>query len=429
MFLNSELSIKSITVIVFRLIGAILTYFMMVLIARLIGVSEFGAFNLGLTIFVIVGMLSRFGMESVILKNFSRNYKADLGLALGYLHSSIKILIIIGVVFSILLFQFSEIISISFFDSILLSEVIPILSVGIIPMSFLLVVVSAIKSINHPIVAAIIQSIIVPTIAIVCIAMLWIYDAVNLTNIVFSYIFSIVICSLALFLLYRKLFFLKNNNSIAKKELLEQGWPMLLVSSGALIMTWADILSIGVFLGDESVGIYSAASRTAIVMSLIAVGINSITSPKFSNLYANGEADKLKNLAKKSTLLSFWMAVPVSVVTIWQSDNIMLLFGEEFNTGVNVLIILIISQAVNVMTGPVAALLAMTGKETSLMAIMMLASIINILLNIILIPNYGLIGAAIATLISSLIWNILSMIKVKEHLGFWTVSMPILNFK
>jgi len=77
----------------------------------------------------------------------------------------------------------------------------------------------------------------------------------------------------------------------------------------------------------------------------------------------------------------------------------------------------------NVFFGAVIYILDMTGKQTISRNILLLTSILNIALNWYLIEIYGIKGAAIATTISILFWNIIGIIYVKKIYGFWVVKI------
>ena len=92
------------------------------------------------------------------------------------------------------------------------------------------------------------------------------------------------------------------------------------------------------------------------------------------------------------------------------------IFGEDFIIGKNALLILLIGQSVSVMSGSVGFILQMTGKEKIFQNILFLALLVNIGLNILLIPTYGILGAAIASTISIVFWNLTSVVYIyKEY--------------
>lgn len=100
--------------------------------------------------------------------------------------------------------------------------------------------------------------------------------------------------------------------------------------------------------------------------------------------------------------------------------SILGIFGEEFRTGAIALMILTIGQFVNAASGSVGYILQMTGKQRLFQYIILFASIVNAYLNFILIPQIGIVGAAIASCIAVSIINIIPLFLIKYYYGFFT---------
>ena len=97
------------------------------------------------------------------------------------------------------------------------------------------------------------------------------------------------------------------------------------------------------------------------------------------------------------------------------------LFGEAFVPLYSVMMLLCIGQLVNALCGPVMYLLNMTGHEVIAQRTMLIAMLVNLMANIILIPLMGLMGAAIATSLSMVLWNVWALVAVRRHTGIRTV--------
>ena len=96
------------------------------------------------------------------------------------------------------------------------------------------------------------------------------------------------------------------------------------------------------------------------------------------------------------------------------------LFGEDFSNGYIALIILCIGQFFNGFCGSVGYIMQLTGNERKFQQIVMTALFVNVLLNLFLIPYYGINGAAASSAISLILWNFLSMIYIKKNLNIST---------
>ena len=98
-------------------------------------------------------------------------------------------------------------------------------------------------------------------------------------------------------------------------------------------------------------------------------------------------------------------------------------FGLDFIEGKTALYVLLFGQLINVLCGPVGYILMMTNKQKILRNIIVVSALLNISLNILLIPEYGILGAAFATTASLILWNISSLIYVYKKYGFITINI------
>ena len=155
--------------------------------------------------------------------------------------------------------------------------------------------------------------------------------------------------------------------------------------------------------------------------------IESIAAPKFSELYANKKMDDFKKIIHQSTKLIFWTSTPILILFLLFPSFFLGLFGEEYIIGKTVLILLVISQFITSCSGSVGYILQMTGKQKTFQHIIFSSAIINILLNFILVPIYGITGAAISSLISLIFRNFVSVYMVYYYYNIITFYFPGIN--
>ncbi len=120
----------------------------------------------------------------------------------------------------------------------------------------------------------------------------------------------------------------------------------------------------------------------------------------------------------------FLSSLPLLTLFISFPSFVLGFFGNEFITGTSALVFLSISQFVNAISGSVGYILQMTGKENVFQYIVFAATLINITLNLLLIPHYGINGAAFASMISLAFWNLISIVYIKSFLNFITIYLP-----
>jgi len=197
---------------------------------------------------------------------------------------------------------------------------------------------------------------------------------------------------------------------------MRSGLPIMLIAGASIINTNADIVMIGSLHDRGAVGPYHAATRGAgLVIFSLSVLIVPL-SPIISKLY-KVDARRMFEIVFKWTKVAFASSLAVSAALLIFADWFLLLFGEGFLVARHPMIILILAQLVNVLVGPMQQVLVMAGFERIAAACMIAGTGTNIVANAILIPKYGMEGAAIGTALSILVWNVLSLTSV--YVAVW----------
>lgn len=190
---------------------------------------------------------------------------------------------------------------------------------------------------------------------------------------------------------------------------------------------WMSTLQVGInqlatsFLGrygsPADVAEFSVALRTATLTSLVLLSVNSDVSPKFAAHYRLGNMQALERTAQSATRLVILLTIPMMVIFIGGAPLLMSMFGAEYVSGANLLIILVIGQFVNAATGAVTYVLVMTGHERVQRNVMLVAACVAVTLNVLLVPVWGAVGAAVATALTVSFSNLLSAYYVYKLLG------------
>ena len=214
---------------------------------------------------------------------------------------------------------------------------------------------------------------------------------------------------------------------VSKREILKVSIPMFMTAAMLLIMGWTDTFMLGLFRSTEEVGIYRVAFKISLLTSITAGSFYSIIAPKFSELYWGHKKDKLKIIAKFSSKLILFSSFPLFLLIVLFSKQILGIFGTKFIEGSIALIILALGQFVNAVIGPVGFFLDMTNKQILVRNAMITGAIVNVLFNLLLIPTYGISGAAFATLLSTMTWNGIASIFVYKIYGYWIGYFPVIN--
>ena len=196
---------------------------------------------------------------------------------------------------------------------------------------------------------------------------------------------------------------------------------MMVSGSILLLMGNIDSFMIGLFSENISdVGVYNIAVRISTVTSIILFSVNSFIAPKISQLFSQNRLKDLNNIIKNGTRIIFIFTIPFICVFILMPKYILSFFGNEFIAGYKALILLSIGQFFNAFSGSVGYIMQLTNHEKSFQNIIFIALLINIVLNVILIPIYSIDGAAFSSMLSLIFWNSSCILYIKYNMNIKT---------
>ena len=221
------------------------------------------------------------------------------------------------------------------------------------------------------------------------------------------------------------------NEKITTAGLLKVSAPMMSAKYLTMIYTWLDILILAWYATEPMVAIYRVATRLTSLATIPLISINSIAGPKFAEAFGANDDKRLQNSVRQATRLIFWSCVPFLVLFLVFPKFCLWTFGKGFTSeeAIIVFIIVTLGQAANVLTGPVTVLLNMTGRQKVTMYYALATVVIDVSLNLILIPMYGIIGAAIATAVSRTVLNLGCALQIYITMGINTIYNPFADLK
>jgi O-antigen/teichoic acid export membrane protein len=188
--------------------------------------------------------------------------------------------------------------------------------------------------------------------------------------------------------------------------------PFLITGSMQIVNREISVTLLGLLQGAEQAGLYRVAQRGADLVPFGLMAVNMAIGPTVAQLFAQGRLEALQRLVSRSALAVLLFGLPVALVLIAGGQWLLpRLFGLGFEKAYPVLVLLSLGQLINTAFGSVGLVLNMSGLERFTALGVSIASVVNVLANLALIPGYGTVGAAIATSCSLLLWNSL--------LAFW----------
>ena len=408
---------KAAIALLIQILGIAVAYLMQVLLARWMGAVQYGIYEYVISIGTFLGFLAGLGLPNCLLRFIPKySIQEDWGKLRGIVWGSWRY-----VFFSSVLFTFISTVFVFGWDryssNIALASFI--LGMATIPLWALARHQREMsRGIKQMALAYLPSTIAFPLLAIAG----GFYYRQNLSSIK---AISIVFVSLSLVLLCQLWLFnrqLPNRCSDSQPIYLRKEWfavalPLLFNDSAFVLLAQTDTLMTGAILGTFEAGIYSAAFKTAAGVSFMLMGVNAIAAPMFATLHTQGD---YQGLQKLTSTVSRWMFYPTlifALLLIFFGDRVLGLFGTEFIAARWSMTILILGQLVNVGAGSVGYLMEMTGHHRQCAFVLGCSAVLNLILNAILIPLLGILGAAIATATTMALWNIWLHQLVTKYLG------------
>jgi O-antigen/teichoic acid export membrane protein len=199
-----------------------------------------------------------------------------------------------------------------------------------------------------------------------------------------------------------------------QEKILKNSYPMFLAASLMFVMSCIDSFMITYYLDEYQVGIYSACINLSMIITFIPIAIGGFISPKVSKAYALNNRQEVKNIFKNSLIIIIVVTIPIFLSIYFYAESLLGLFGAAFTTATLTLLITNIAFLAEALCGPVGFIMNMTDNQHIFMRILLVSLLINIFFNAILIPIYGINGAAVAMMLSMFFWSIISLIFLKK---------------
>lgn len=178
-----------------------------------------------------------------------------------------------------------------------------------------------------------------------------------------------------------------------------------------------DVVVVGTLLNGAETGAYFAAQKTATLLSLVLIAGGLVTAPTMAALYEKKSLRELQNLCRQ-LVIAIAVATFLAFVFLGLTGSILLsFFNHSFTSAYPVLMILALSCMIDAISGPTAYLMQMTSYEKAYLKIMVVCYVLVIVLQIILIPRFGGLGAALASASGTIIWNLWSIWLLRAKAG------------
>ena len=193
------------------------------------------------------------------------------------------------------------------------------------------------------------------------------------------------------------------------------------------ILQRADIVLLTTFVGPTATGVYAAAEFLSRVVGNARYVFDGVAAPVFSEALHLGQRDRLRS---NLLLMSRWVATaaaPIAVTIVALRHELLSMYGRTFEAGATAIIVLAVSHLVNATFGLSGYILVVSGRSVLMLKNNVAVAIVNVALGLVLIPRFGLIGAAIAALAGVVLLHTLVTIEVRLAHGVYPVGWATLK--
>ena len=423
-----ELMLRSGTVLGVRVLGAGVGFGFSVALARVLGADGLGLYHLSLTFALIASVVGRMGMDAAMLKFGATSHAHANWSQLAAVHRMGMGIAATGCcIVATSTFFAADWVATSVYGDPALANPLRLMSVALLPFSLFNLYGELLKAGQHQILSSLIQGAALPVINL---ALLYVFatQVTGATAACALYLASCLMVGIAGYVLWRRSVPRATpaaTQPFRLRELLGTAMPMYASALADVVMTFSDVLILGIFATSAEVGIYTAAARTALLTRFVLLATSAVAAPRFAALHAAGDADGVARLAVRSTILSTLSTMPLLLIYILFPERVLAVFGPQFVAGAPVLIVLTLGQFVNAATGPVGYLLNMSGLHRIQGHIGVAGAAITVGLCFALIPLWGAVGAAAANAIATAACNLWQVYVARSRLGILMLPIPM----
>jgi O-antigen/teichoic acid export membrane protein len=172
--------------------------------------------------------------------------------------------------------------------------------------------------------------------------------------------------------------------------------PIFVVEAFYLLLTYADVIVLQQYRSPNEVAIYYAAVKTMALVAFIYFSVAQTIAHKFAQYHVAGDRKRLASFLRQSVRLTFWPSLGSIVVLLLLGRPLLRLYGPDFVSGYYLMFIIAIGLLARASVGPAERLLNMLGERRSCALVYAGSFALNLVLLMVLIPPLGLLGAAIA---------------------------------
>jgi O-antigen/teichoic acid export membrane protein len=177
------------------------------------------------------------------------------------------------------------------------------------------------------------------------------------------------------------------------------------------------VILTGAWLASDDLAVFHISYRIALLIAFGIFAVDAFTAPEAARLHAAGDWQTLQRVTNHATRLRFWGSVAAVLLLSAAGKWLLSLFGADFVRGYGALMILALAQLVQAAVGPVTRLMSVSGHQDRCLVVFGCALALAVALVAVLVPRYGILGAAFAAFLDMALWSVWMRYLVVQYLG------------
>ncbi|WP_053381852.1 flippase [Nitrospira moscoviensis] len=418
----SHLATNSVTVLLGSAFGNGLNYLFGLYLARTLGPVDFGLYALGITVFNILVLFAPLGMETAVMKFVSQAGSNGIASVRKTLVSAAGMAAGFGALLSLSLLWCANPLAREVFGKPDLAPVLVVLALAVPLAALSTILLSTMQALGQIRWMVLIRNGVEPVgkllLAGIALSMGFGLGGV-LGALLIAFLMSLV---LSIGYLKGSTDFRYDQGAVPGgkeiKALLAFSMPLVVANLFGIVAPRSDLLAIGAYGASSDVAVYAVASQTSAVLALILSAFDAAIMPTIGGLSAGQDVAKLKHVSQTASRWAFTLSFFMFVQLALFGGDILRLFGPAFEGGAACLVILASGHLVGSAAVSSTGIVLMSGRSKTVMTIAIVVAVVLISSNLILVPQFGILGAAWATSFCVAMSSVLCVIAAYRCSGF-----------
>lgn len=387
-----------------RFAGVGLNFAVAIVLTRHLPMAEAGMVFMLMTLVTGVSLFSRLGVEQWLVRDVARLPVEQMAVQAQHLRDAYRMVMVSSGIFMLGWLVFTPLVQHWLFDDLIKIEALLLAGTGIVTFNLVMMNAAFLKAVRHTSPSILVQNSL-PAISYMLLLLVFWQGFQHEQHYLWLYMVSLALAGIASFYWLRpwwQHFKPLSPPSLTIREVLRQSLPLAPVSFFSFLMLWADTLMTGWLLSNEDVALFTVAARLSFVSLFFLGALDATIYPRLLAIQQH-QAARLPRFFWQATLLVAGVLGIVTLILLLMGEILLEVFRPEYRQAASTLALLLVAQLVRALSLTFSFMFIIRAQVRFLNSLLMLALLVNIIANLLLIPRYGIEGAAMATLVANLL--------------------------